>query len=483
MRATLVARVASRIMAHVVDKPLICVFGATGTGKTKLSVQIAKHLGGEIISSDSIQVYKGLDIASNKATSEERQGIPHHFLDELQMDEQLTMPEFRDRALQLIKQMHQNNQVPVVVGGTHYYVESLMSVTASDLLESDSETATAETKRTDAQIEVAAIPDDDLYNKLKLVDPASAARLHPREHRKLRRSLEIAMSTGTTQSALIKQEQALGSPLRFRPTLCFWAVLERRLAKRVDEMVAQGLVHEIFGFLATLVHREVVDTRQRPTRVLGQLNFQHGILQAIGFKEFLPLFEHVINRGWLEEVFASKKPTIVNQQAWQELDELLIQKPGSTLLAKGIEQVKVSTARYAKRQQTWIRNRLLRERDQLFVYKMDSSQPSTWEDTVWQPALQALKAMQAQDPLPGLALQPWPTATPVAEAPIEHTCSLCERSFYSTRDWESHLASRAHKKRIAGAKRREENERRRQAKRSAEASREATGADSTEDTS
>jgi tRNA dimethylallyltransferase len=91
--------------------PLVCVIGATGTGKTKLSVQLAKHLNGEIISADSIQVYRGLDIASNKATIEEQQGVPHHFLGCLEPGYQLTMPEFRTQSIELISQMHQRKEV------------------------------------------------------------------------------------------------------------------------------------------------------------------------------------------------------------------------------------------------------------------------------------------------------------------------------------------------------------------------------------
>ena len=91
--------------------PLVCVIGATGTGKTKLSVQLAHHLDGEIISADSIQVYRGLDIASNKATIEEQQGVPHHFLDCLEPGYQLTMPEFRAQSVELISQMHRRQKV------------------------------------------------------------------------------------------------------------------------------------------------------------------------------------------------------------------------------------------------------------------------------------------------------------------------------------------------------------------------------------
>ncbi|XP_046994094.1 tRNA dimethylallyltransferase-like [Schistocerca americana] len=187
--------------------PVVVVMGATGAGKSKLAIDIAKKFGGEVISADSMQVYRGLDIITNKVTVEEAQGVPHHLLDFLEPTQRFSVVDFRDAALPIIDDLVSRQKLPVVVGGTHYYIESLLwkvlvtggspdeatkrrhadDAAASD---SDGEDAVSEAilKRSrgagDPE-ELRSVSSEELHRRLQLVDPEMAASLHPNNRRRI----------------------------------------------------------------------------------------------------------------------------------------------------------------------------------------------------------------------------------------------------------------------------------------------------------
>lgn len=170
---------------------VLAIVGPTGSGKTKLAVDIAlRHGNAEVVNSDVIQMYKGLDIASAKATTTERAGVPHHMLSFLEPTQPFTVRDFRSMAGEVIADIHGRGKLPIVVGGTMYYVQSILR---EALLEHDEADAAREAESRDEGDEARSGKSDAaaLYDRLRRVDPIMAKRLHPNDVRKLERALQV----------------------------------------------------------------------------------------------------------------------------------------------------------------------------------------------------------------------------------------------------------------------------------------------------
>ncbi|XP_061870331.1 tRNA dimethylallyltransferase isoform X2 [Colius striatus] len=314
-------------------RPLVVILGATGTGKSALALQLGLRLGGEIVSADSMQVYKGLDIITNKVSPQEQQLCRHHmisFVDPLVSN--YTVVDFRDRAVTLIEDIFARDKIPIVVGGTNYYIESLLWKV---LVDTKKGTSTAPGLVADRKAELEQVDAEELHQRLRRVDPEMAARLHPHDRRKVARSLQVFEETGIPHSEILHQQQEeegggpLGGPLKYPHSCILWLhadqeALDRRLEQRVDAMVAAGLLEELRDFHRRYNQQRVAENRQ---------DYQHGIFQSIGFKEF---HEYLISEG----------------NCSPETSALLLQK--------GIQALKQVTKRYARRQNKWVRNRFLR---------------------------------------------------------------------------------------------------------------------------
>ncbi|KAG0261847.1 hypothetical protein BG011_000610 [Mortierella polycephala] len=380
------------------DPGIIAVIGTTGVGKSDLSIQLAKELDGEVINGDALQVYKGLDIITNKMKMEEREGIVHHLMDFLPMDREYSVLDFKADALGLIKQIHGRKHMPVVVGGTHYYIQSLLwrdtlldtkkNVGSGGTGDGGSSSASLSETQMQGQNEKNErfLKDSDtatLYRKLKEVDPVMANKWHENDRRKITRSLQVFFETGECQSDLIKKQHALSDSERLRadelgnfatrmPTCIFWVysapdVLNARLDARVDTMIKGGLFDEIQGMRKS---------------VGPNTDYERGIWQAIGYKEFDPYFTA------LEEAIKSNQPTDT-----KELE---------TLKAECTETMKVRTRQYAKRQVLWIRNKLLplcREKD-VKIFLLDATSLDTWKENVSKVAIKIAKDFFAGKALP-----------------------------------------------------------------------------------
>ncbi|GJQ70862.1 hypothetical protein Trydic_g783 [Trypoxylus dichotomus] len=264
--------------------PLIIILGATGSGKTKLSLELAQKFTSEIISADSMQLYKGLDIITAKATSQEQKLVPHHLIDVLYPHECYTVLDFRNKALEIINDLHSKNKIAIVVGGTNYYIESLLW----KILVEDPGNSRLNVPGISPNNE-HELGNEELYKRLQQLDPNMAKRLHPNNKRKILRSLEVLHQKGMRHSDIIKEQQSsiggstTGGPLRYPNALIFWLqcnqdILNTRLDKRVDSMLEEGLLKELENFHA-LYNEERIISETQP-------DYTRGVFQSIGFKEF-----------------------------------------------------------------------------------------------------------------------------------------------------------------------------------------------------
>ncbi len=223
---------------------LLVLIGPTAVGKTKMSIEIAKALGCEIISGDSMQVYRQMDIGTAKITKEEMQGIPHHLIDIHEPDEAYSVAEFQEECSRLIADIHARGKLPFIVGGTGLYVESVCY--GFQFAEAGEDKAFRQEQADYAERYGA----EALHARLAEVDPESALRLHPHDQRRIIRALEIYHLTGIPLSAQLKS-QTRESPYQ----LCLVGLtmdrqmLYKRIEARIDEMLEQGLVEEVSSLL------------------------------------------------------------------------------------------------------------------------------------------------------------------------------------------------------------------------------------------
>ena len=276
--------------------PLIAIVGPTASGKTSLAVEICKRLDAEAVSCDSMQIYKGMDIATAKPTEEEIQGIPHHLIGFLEPDEPFSVARYCELAKNTIYDINSRGKLAVLVGGTGLYYSSLTDNVEFLPDETDFEYRDYLKKR--AETEGAQALLDELF----AVDPEAAEKLHVNNVGRIIRALEICHTTGKTKT--MQNEQSRQNPSPFNTVaICLDArdrqFLYNRINKRVDLMLEAGLLDEARSFYESPLGRTA--------------------RQAIGYKELNPYFE------------------------------------GEKTLEECIENLKMQTRRYAKRQLTWFR--------------------------------------------------------------------------------------------------------------------------------
>ncbi|ABN65165.2 predicted protein [Scheffersomyces stipitis CBS 6054] len=336
-------------------KNIISIVGTTGVGKSQFSIDLAKEINGEIINADSMQVYRGLEIITNKHPMDERMGIPHHVMNHVQWNEEYFIHRFSKEANAAIDDIHSRGKVPIVIGGTHYYLQNLLfnNKTIAQSPEG-SEEGKGEIQLSGDQLEILNGPVEILFETLKNIDPVISEKFHPQDKRKLRRALEIYYKTGEKPSTIYHEQkiEELGeSSLKYN-TLLFWVysdpdVLKERLDKRVDSMMESGAQTEI---------EEMYDFFEKSD---PKPDCSSGIWQVIGFKEFLP---------WLEDGKSQK-----------------------SLFDNGVERMKIRTRQYAKYQVKWIRKLLSVElqKESRFgfkyggkMYLLDASDLSKWQENV-----------------------------------------------------------------------------------------------------
>lgn len=277
-------------------KKLLIIAGPTAVGKTDTAILLANKLKGEIISADSMQIYKNMNIGTAKPNLEERQNIPHHLIDLVNPDENFSVAEFQQIAKDTINKLIVNNKLPIIAGGTGLYINSI--IYNMDFTESVSNWKL----RDDLEEEAKTLGNEYLYNKLKEIDPDSAKRIHPNNVRKVIRALEVYYETGSTIGDFSK-DITLNDEYNV-----FFVGLTRnreelydRINKRVDIMIEKGLVEEVKNLLNSGYSKDLIS------------------FKGLGYKEII---------GYLDGQY--------------DLDE-------------AVRILKRSTRRYAKRQLTWFR--------------------------------------------------------------------------------------------------------------------------------
>lgn len=276
--------------------PLLVIGGPTASGKTRLAAELALRHSGEVVSADSMQIYRGMEIGTAKPTPEETLGVPHRLMGFVEPGQSFSVADYVAQAKETIGDIHSRGRLPVLCGGTGLYIRSLITNTA--FTEADNDPAL----RSELTQRAAQEGTDGLMQELRSFDPESADRIEPRNLPRLIRAIELYRVTGVTMTEHLRRSRLVPSPYR----VCFLCLgfrdrehLYERINQRVDEMFCRGLVEEA---------RELLEMPSGATA-----------MQAIGYKELLPYFR------------------------------------GEISLPEAQDTIKRETRRYAKRQLTWFR--------------------------------------------------------------------------------------------------------------------------------
>lgn len=279
---------------------VIIIGGPTATGKTGLSIKLAKAANGEIISADSVQIYKRLDIGSAKPTKAEMDGVPHHMIDILEPSESFSVFDFVTRAKACIEDISSRGKLPIVVGGTGLYISSLCDNV------SFTESETDHTLREELIKKAENIGAEALHKELYNIDPDSAEKIHPNNIKRVIRALEIYYQSGITMTEQNAQSKTIPSPYDYK---MFALTSDReliydRINKRVDVMVKDGLFSEVSALLESGITRDMQS------------------MQAIGYKEIVAHFyDGVSKEDAINEVKQSSRRYAKRQLTWFRRDE------------------------------------------------------------------------------------------------------------------------------------------------------------------
>lgn len=296
-------------------KPLIILTGPTAVGKTKASIGLAKAIGGEIISADSMQVYKYMDIGSAKIRPEEMDGVPHYLVDELEPDEEFHVVRFQQMAKQAMKRIYEKGKIPILVGGTGFYIQAVLY--DIDFMENGGD----DSYRRELECLAQEYGAEYLHGRLREVDAKSAQEIHAHNVKRVIRALEYHHQTGQPISRHNEEQRQKESPYRF----AYFVLndershLYERINLRVDQMIDDGLKREVRALKERGYTRNMVS------------------MQGLGYKEMLDYLD------------------------------------GAYTLDEAVSVIKRDTRHFAKRQITWFK----RERDVIWIDKQDYAYEET----------------------------------------------------------------------------------------------------------
>ncbi len=259
-------------------KKLVVITGPTAVGKTEISISLAKAINGEIISADSIQIYKYMDIGSAKITKEEMQGIKHYLVDELLPDEEFNIYKFKTMALKAMDEIYAKGKIPIIVGGTGFYIQSLIYDVEFDDNDNDF------SYRHELEKLASEKGNEYVHNMLKEVDPEAAESIHMNNSKRVIRALEYYKQTGSKISSHNEEQREKQSPYDFS-----YFVLTRdreelyeRINKRIDIMVKNGLIEEVkmlldMGYDRSLVSMQGLGYKEIAAYLQGEISLDEAI--------------------------------------------------------------------------------------------------------------------------------------------------------------------------------------------------------------
>ncbi|CCF55848.1 hypothetical protein KAFR_0A04130 [Kazachstania africana CBS 2517] len=402
---------------------IIVIAGTTGVGKSQLSIELAKRYNGEIINSDSMQVYKDIPIISNKHPLEEREGIPHHVMNFVDWNDEYYMHRFENDCINAIDDILKRGKLPIVVGGTHYYLQCLFNKRINEQMD-------VTESITEEQSQILNSNDKNLiYNKLIEIDPEIAKRYHPNDNRRVQRMLEIYYRTKIRPSEAFQNQD---TTLKY-DTLFLWCFselgpLNQRLDDRVDMMMKNGALEDINQLFSYHQKNNVT-------------SMENGVWQVIGFKEFLP---------WLLEDKSSK--TIKFEDC--------------------VERMKIRTRQYAKKQIKWIQKMLIPDING-DIYVLNATDLNRWKELVLERAtkiaesfMNNLEQIESRAPAELIRLlEKEQTFDKKKTNDWEHyTCDICMDSngekliALGEKNWNIHLKSRRHKSNLTRGSKKAEYE-------------------------
>lgn len=288
-------------------RPLIILTGPTAVGKTALSIDLAKSVNGEIISADSMQVYRGMDIGTAKVSREEMKGVPHYLIDELDPQEEFNAVIFQRLCRQYMEKIYDKGKIPIIVGGTGFYIQAVLYDIQFISQETDSD------YRKELQRLAHIQGNQALHDQLRQVDPQAAEEIHANNVKRVIRALEYYHETGHPISQHNREQRERQSPYHFRYYVLSLPrpVLYQRINERVDQMEKSGLLEEVRRLREQGCTRDLVS------------------MQGLGYKELLDALE------------------------------------GKCTVSEALEKVKKETRHFAKRQFTWFR----REKEVIWLEK------------------------------------------------------------------------------------------------------------------
>lgn len=290
----------------MIQNKLVVLTGPTAVGKTKLSISLAKTIGGEIISADSMQVYRHMDIGTAKITGQEMDGVPHHLIDVLEPEEEFDIVRFQAMAKQAMGEIYERGRIPILVGGTGFYIQSVLY--DIDFLAHEEESGLRKELEKQAETPEGAAA---LYERLLMIDPESAKKIHAHNLKRVIRAIEFYEENHAPISAHNEDQRKKQSPYAF----CYFVLnddrgkLYARIDDRVEQMMAKGLLSEVRSLKERGCTRDMIS------------------MQGLGYKELL-----------------------------DHLD-------GAFSLEEAVYRIKRDTRHFAKRQVTWFK----RERDVIWL--------------------------------------------------------------------------------------------------------------------
>lgn len=255
--------------------PLLAIIGPTATGKTEISLKVAQNLGAEIISADSMLIYRGMDIGTAKPTPYEQGLIPHHMIDVADPDEEYNVAIYSQQVKKLILEITQRGNLPLLVGGTGLYIRAV--VDGYNFTEANTDQAL----RSRLMRECESVGKEGLHEKLQKIDPQTASRLHINDVKRIIRALEVYYLTGKTLSASAGRQESTIKPLLFGLTL-EREELYSRIEVRVDKMIALGLVQEVkhlqsLGYTSDMISMKGLGYKEMMSYLNGNLTLEESI--------------------------------------------------------------------------------------------------------------------------------------------------------------------------------------------------------------